>query len=156
MKPPSLFLKSPTRRHAQWGRISIFFTNRTMLLIGLHVDQSKRVWHLRFSSREGENMAAMAACFPKSPDPISRHRSQYKCSTPPWKEQYRKVIYALHAFDFVCVCVFLGDMNFSFDFQVSGLHEIDTLHHCWFHTMMHALFSWLHRNCAEIYVRKHI
>ncbi|KAL9980106.1 hypothetical protein ACROYT_G008649 [Oculina patagonica] len=35
-------------------------------------------------------MAAMAGCFPKSPDPISRHRSQYKCSTPPWKEQYRK------------------------------------------------------------------
>jgi len=35
-------------------------------------------------------MAAMASCFPKSPDPISRHRSQYKCTTPPWKEQYRK------------------------------------------------------------------
>lgn len=35
-------------------------------------------------------MAAMAGCFPRSPDPISRHRSQYKCSTPPWKEQYRK------------------------------------------------------------------
>ncbi|XP_073257284.1 RPA-interacting protein A-like [Porites lutea] len=35
-------------------------------------------------------MATTADCFPKSPDPISRHRSQYKCSTPPWKEQYRK------------------------------------------------------------------
>ncbi|KAK2558323.1 RPA-interacting protein A [Acropora cervicornis] len=37
-------------------------------------------------------MAAMASasCFPRSADPISRHRAQYKCNTPPWKEQYRK------------------------------------------------------------------
>ena len=47
-------------------------------------------------------MAAMAECFPKSPDPISRHRSQYKCSTPPWKEQYKKVI--LSAVTVICVC----------------------------------------------------
>ncbi|EDO32784.1 predicted protein [Nematostella vectensis] len=26
----------------------------------------------------------------RSPDPLSRHRSQYKCSTPPWKDTYRK------------------------------------------------------------------
>lgn len=63
--------------------------------LALVFDQSKPVFK-QFSIFAGRrNMAAMADCFPKHPDPISRHRSQYKCSTPPWKEQYRKVIHSL-------------------------------------------------------------
>ena len=33
----------------------------------------------------------MAGNLLRRADPVSRHRSQYKCSTPPWKEKYRKV-----------------------------------------------------------------
>lgn len=94
-------------------------TNKTSNVIGLlcfaATDQSKRVLLSSLYSREGENMAAMADCFPKSPDPISRHRSQYKCSTPPWKEQYRKVIWSLHLLYFfllmlTCTCDFSLDL----------------------------------------------
>ena len=103
---------SPTWRHAQCGkRLKI----KPDLQLVYKLNQSGRISHSWWSFAGRRNMAATADYFPKSPDPMSRHRSQYKCSTPPWKEQYRKVRWYLRL-PMTMFVIFSSQFSLLFDF----------------------------------------